>query len=449
LNDVVERRMAVSPENLIILAEVFCVVAVLVFMGKVPLKYNLRNLTVRWRTTMLTALAFTLVVGLLTVMLAFVNGMTQLTKQSGRPDNVLILSEGSTDEVFSNLGYGDTGDIERQPGVARTDGGEPLASPETYVIVNQPIPVKPGERSRRRFIQIRGIEDPVMAGRVHELGLAPGGSWFSQAGVQSAPGSLDDRNATQVIQAVVGTGIAVEIGRDLGKASLAVGDIFDLGPRKWLVVGLLSADGSAFGSEIWAKREIIGPMFGKENYTSITVKAEDADTAAALATYYSNVYSASALKAITETEYFASLSATNKQFLYAINFVAAIMAVGGVFGVMNTMFATVAQRTRDIGVLRILGYARWQILLSFLTEALLLAFIGGVLGCLVGCLADGWTATSILSGGQGGGKFVVLRMFVDAETLAFGLVFSLVMGAIGGLLPALSAMRLRPLESLR
>jgi putative ABC transport system permease protein len=151
-----------------------------------------------------------------------------------------------------------------------------------------------------------------------------------------------------------------------------------------------------------------------------------------------------------ETDYYSKLSATNKQFLGAIIFVTIIMAIGGVFGVMNTMFAAISQRKKDIGVLRILGYARWQVLVSFFLESLVIALVGGILGCALGYLANGWTATSLVSGGQGGfGKTIVLRLVVDANTLAAGLVVTLFMGALGGLVPSLTAMRLRPLESLK
>jgi len=128
--------------------------------------------------------------------------------------------------------------------------------------------------------------------------------------------------------------------------------------------------------------------------------------------------------------------------------VAIVMALGGVFGVMNTMFAAVNQRTRDIGVLRLMGFDRWQILFSILLESLMIAMIGGAIGCAVGTLADGWTATSIVSGGQGGGKFVVLQLTVTADILGAGMILALIMGALGGILPGLVAMRMRPLEAL-
>jgi ABC-type antimicrobial peptide transport system permease subunit len=116
---------------------------------------------------------------------------------------------------------------------------------------------------------------------------------------------------------------------------------------------------------------------------------------------------------------------------------------------MNTMFASIAARIKEVGVLRILGFKRWQILISFMIESLTFAVIGGTLGCLLGLLADGWEASSTLSGGQGGGKSVTLTMIVDGPILAAGFLFTLIMGRLGGLVPALSAMRLNILESLR
>src|SRR5438309_5827701 len=124
-----------SPAIVIPLAAIVLVLAFLLAVGKVPLGYNIRNLMVRWPITFLTALAFTLVVSLLTVMLAFVNGMSRLTEGSGHPGNVMILSDGATDELFSNLLYSDTSNIERQPGVSTDEGGKPLCSREVYIVV--------------------------------------------------------------------------------------------------------------------------------------------------------------------------------------------------------------------------------------------------------------------------------------------------------------------------
>jgi len=129
--------------------------------------------------------------------------------------------------------------------------------------------------------------------------------------------------------------------------------------------------------------------------------------------------------------------------------VTVIMALGGVFGVMNTMFAAIRQRSTDIGVLRVLGFARWQVLVSFLLESLVIAALGGLVGCALGYLANGVTTNSVVDTSDGAIKRVSFRMVVDGNTLAAAVLFTLVMGLLGGLLPAVSAMRRKPLESLR
>ncbi|HEX4131411.1 MAG TPA: ABC transporter permease, partial [Pirellulales bacterium] len=325
------------------------IIVVLVLLGRVPLRYNVRNLAVRWRTTLLTALAFTLVVGLLTVMLAFVRGMNVLTEQSGHGENVIVLSDGAIDELMSNIGYGDSSDLERQAGVARDANDRPLCSRETFLVVNQPIAGAALGAPQRRFIQVRGIDDAAMAGRVHGLRLLPGGAWFSRSGVQpaqvtAASSASGELPTEQLIQAVVGEGMAAQWGSDRSQPPLKVGDVFELGSRRWIAVGIMASEGSTFGSEIWAKRSIVAPMFGKQTYSSIVLKAHDAEAAKQLAGDLTTRFKKSAVQAQTETEYFAKLSETSRQFLAAIIFVAAVMALGGTFGVMNTMFAAIAGR---------------------------------------------------------------------------------------------------------
>ncbi len=326
-----------------------------------------------------------------------------------------------------------------------------MSSREVYIVANQAIPGATSGSRKRRFIQIRGLDEPAMTGHVHGLDLHEGGAWFSPAGVQPMEVTQPDGSTSsiEVIQAVMGEGIAREFGKDLGKETLQVGDVFDLGPRQWIIVGILQSAGSTFDSEVWAKRQIVGPMFGKETYTTIVVRTGSREDAKVLAEDLTKNFKKAALYAQTETDYYEKLNTTNQQFLFAIIVVAIIMAVGGVFGVMNTMFAAISQRINDIAVLRIIGFSRWQVLVSFFLESMIIALVGGLLGCAVGYLADGWTASSIVSGGAGGGKSVVLKLTVDANVLATGIVFTLVMGALGGLLPALTAMRTKPLESLR
>jgi ABC-type antimicrobial peptide transport system permease subunit len=260
------------------------------------------------------------------------------------------------------------------------------------------------------------------------------------------------------IEVVLGEGIARELGKDrqpevVAKAKnpnrLDVGDTFQLNDRTWYVTGVMQSSGSTFDSELWAKRSLIGPIFGKDTYTTLVARTPSAADAIKVRDYFNQEYEKAAVAAQVETDYFASLSETNKQFLFAIGFVTAFMALGGFFGVMNTMFATISQRIKDIGVLRLMGFGRRHVLATFLLESVAIALVGGVLGCLLGSLSDGITANSIVSGGPGGGKFVVLKLTVDAQILAVGMLLTIIMGFLGGLLPSLRAMRWTALETLR
>jgi hypothetical protein len=439
--------LRISPTMAMLAAGGIIILAALAVFGGVPLQYNIRNLIVRWPTTLLTGLAFVLVTGLLVVMMAFVNGMYRLTEQSGQPGNVIILSEGATDEVVSNLGYGDVSDLERQPGVLTDEKNQPLASKESYLIATTPLPLEPGKPPRRRFVQLRGLDDSELSGKVHGLNLLAG-SWLGvdDPGVQPAP----DGKGLGYIRCVVGEGFAASFADAMKSPKYEVGSTFELAERTWVIVGIMASAGTTFDSEIWGKRSILGEKFGKTSYTTIVLRTEDDDAASDLVTHFKTNYTKSKVAAFTETEYFASLSETNRQFSGAIAIVALFMAIGGAFGIMNTMFAMVAQRTKDIGVLRILGFRRWQVLASFLLESLLLAVVGGLIGCAFATLFHGTGATSVVgSGGGPGGKTVVLQLVVDANLIAVGLVFALLMGLIGGLAPSVAAVRLRPLESLR
>ena len=420
----------------------------------IPISYNIRNLVVRWKTTLLTAIGFTLVVALLVVMLAFVQGLNALSEKTGPPGNVIILRDGATDELFSDLA--DDANLAKlwtnHPEIVK-ENGKPLVSLEVYSIATQELPPeKEGGRPGYRFLQVRGVEDCAMSGRVHGLQLKAG-RWFRPTGNE----------------VVMGEGIAHMLG-------LSVGDTFyprekpetagspaqsDASPSRkdvlrWVVVGIMDSRGSPFDSEIWAKRVDVGQYFGKDNeergqrfFTSIVVRTHDAATAEAFAKDLQNRVEEIRINAMPERTYYEEMSKSNMTFLAAAIFIAVVMAIGGMFGLMNTMFAAVSQRIKDIGVLRVLGYERWQVLVSFLLESLLLAALGGALGMLAGFSVNGIEQTGFLSAGQGGGKTVVFTMTVDGFVIGSAIAFTLLMGVLGGVLPAWTAMRLRPLEALR
>jgi ABC-type antimicrobial peptide transport system permease subunit len=362
----------------------------------------------------------------------------------------MILAEGATDEVFSRLPPLGPEELPQdlQQAIAK-DNGKFLVSAEVYVIVNQVIAhPKPGGPFRR-LVQMRGIKDPVVSAQVHRLELKEG-KWLSPTGVRKVSALADGQDTAK--EAVLGEGIAQVMGNDIKGEPLRPGDVISIGPHWWVVTGIMKSEGSTYGSEVWARDTIVGETFGRKNSYSTYVArtASDAIARKAAKVLKTEKVQGTTFQAYTEREYFEKISQTNQQFSVAIFFVAIVMAIGGALGVMNTMFAAINQRAKDIGVLRLLGYTRGQILVSFLLESVVLALLGGLLGCALGFLIEGQTASSIVSSGQGGGgKSVVLRLIVDGNILAMALLFTLAMGLVGGFFPSLSAMRLRPLESLK
>jgi ABC-type antimicrobial peptide transport system permease subunit len=518
--------MTVSPVLIVPFLAILAALGFLAVAGRVPVHYNLRNLLVRWPMTLLTGLAFTVVIALLTYLSAMVNGMSQLTKDSGHPANVIVMSDGSTDESYSYLSVADASHLDHEAGIALNDQGKPLCSREVYILASMTIPpsagdisksqargrikrirsdgtfivtddnavdvtyhladkarvfvdkvestldfAKPGDlvwlayemfgtdrmatevraSGQQRFVQIRGVDDPLIAAQVHSLELQDG-QWFSE-GVKRLEGSEKDKQFETAVQAVLGEGVAKALGPDLNKPSLQVGDVFLLGPMKWKVVGILKASGTIFGSEVWADRAYVGQRYGKAyTLSSVTIRAQSPEAAEKLTADLRDNFKKAKLNPQTEIDYYSKQRSFLTILLTAIIVLTIFMALGGIFGVMNTMFAAISQRTNDIAVLRILGYARWQILVSFVLESLLIAVVGGLLGCALGGLgtiASGGKMTSVIGSEGGWGKTVELRLLVTANTVLIGVLLSMLMGLLGGLLPALGAMRLKPLEAMR
>jgi ABC-type lipoprotein release transport system permease subunit len=423
----------------LVLVVVSLALGVLARLGRVPLLYNLRNLLVRWRTSLTTALAFTLVIALFLFMLAFVQGFMRMTAGSGHPANVMVLSRGATDELVSTISAQEAGaDVALQPGVLRNDKGQPLCSREVYVVVNQLLSIGPNDKRKQRLVQVRGVEDSAIAAAVHGLHRLAEGEWFSPAGIRALPEEEGSRHPRYAVEAVIGHGFARQW-------RLGVGDVFDVGPRSWIVTGIMAEGGSTFDSEMWARDQQVGEAFGKEHaYTSLLLRTADARAAKALAEELNTGFKKAPFHAMPEPEYYATLASTSAGFVSAVYVLAVILAVGGVLGVMNTMFAAVTQRRKDIAMLRVIGFARWQVLVCFLIESLLLAVVGGSIGCAIGSCANGWSANSLI-----GNRNMAFTLNVDAQTLSIAVVFAVIMGALGGMLPALSTLRIRPLEVLR
>ncbi len=381
----------------------------------IPLSYSWRNLRVRWKTTLMTASGFTLVVAALTVMLAFIRGVEETCAVSGEPENVLLLARGNSDEVMSRLDRLVVSQVENARGVARDAANQPLASRELFLVVHH----LDETTGAYRFLQLRGVLPAAF--RVH------------------TSVHLTDGQAFRPSQSEVIIGKAVQ--RETG---LQVGDMIEVGRKRWKITGVFQANGSALESEVWADLNEVASQFRHEGaYSSVVLRAQDADAARALAGRLSRSRSLS-VEAMTETSYYQKQSNEIDLMKTAAWVIAWFMGVGAMFGVMNTMFAAILQRTKDIAVLRIMGFEAAHIVLAFLLEALLIALLGGGLGLALGYAANGFTQTAAL-----GSRQIDFSFRVDAGIVGFAGAFAGVMGVLGGALPALSAMRVKPLEALR
>jgi putative ABC transport system permease protein len=381
----------------------------------VPVSYNYRNLMVRWKTTVMTAAGFTLVVAALVVMLAFINGIEKVCATSGEPENVIVLNKGNHDEVISQVERSLVGQVENTPGIAQDAQGEPLASRELFMVVHHY-----SEKQRAfHFLQVRGVQRQAF--KVHtQLHLVEGRMFLPS-------------------QSEVAVGKAVQ--REHG---LSVGDVLELGRKRWRIAGVFESGGSAFESEVWTDLTELANQFRREGvYSSLVLRTADAEAAKDLAERLTGSRSVS-VEAQTEPKYYEKQGEQTRALQTAAWVIAWFMGIGAIFGVMNTMFAAIGQRIKDIAVLRIMGFQARDILLSFLLEAVLIAFLGGALGLALGYCANGITRSAPI-----GSRQIEFAFDVNGSTVLVAAVFTGIMGILGGLLPALSAMRIKPLEALR
>ncbi len=382
----------------------------------IPFRYSYRNLLVRWKTTLMTAGGFTLVVAALVVMIAFVNGIRTVCQDSGDSRNVVVLAKGNTDEVLSRIDMPTARYVETTPGVIRRQRGRPLLSRELFLVITQPDPHKAGQF---QMLQARGVLPEAF--EVHTQVQVTEGRMF-QAGSQ---------------EVVVGRRMQQEHG-------MTIGSQHEIGRRSWKVVGIFDANNSLFESEVWCPIDSLADTFRRPgSYTSLVARTRDSNEAQELAARLSATRMIT-VEAVTEPTHYAN-QAEQTDLLYTAGMViAAFMSLGAVFGITNTMFAAIGQRIKDIAVMRLLGFRKSQILTVFLIEALLIAALGGAVGLSLGYSINGLTQTFAL-----GARSVAFAFHVDAGVLALGVAFTMGMGLIGGLLPAWSAMRVEALESLR
>jgi len=384
-----------------------------------PVTYNIRNVFVRWRTTGFTVLGVTLVVAVYVLLLSMAAGIKQSNGHTGDKRNIMIVRKGSTAESSSLISKEHSRLIPYMPEIAQDAQGHPLVSADVIILITLPRRDGKGEAN----VVMRGVSPTGMELRPQVKLLK--GRWF-------VPGKRE----------------IVVSSRMAGRfANFDVGQSFRTGGKDLTVVGWFDGGGSAFDSEIWMDTDEARSIFDRENYSSLLVRLADGANAGTF-TNRIDVDKRLSLRADREVDYYASQTKAAGMFEFLGNFLAIAMSIGAVFAAMNTLYASVSARTREIGTLRVLGFSRRAILISFLIEGAFLAFLGGVLGCAAAWglhLYFGTTATMSFESFSE----MMFRFRVTPLLVVKGLIFSVVVGFFGSLLPAIRASRLPVIAALK
>lgn len=382
-----------------------------------PISYNVRNLRVRWQVTLLAIFGIALVVTVFVFLTAMANGFRIALRATGRTDNAILVQKGSQSELTSGIGREASSLMIVDSRIARGTDGQPLASPEIVVVANQPRKTDGAEVN----VLIRGVTPRAFDVR---------------GGIRIVRGKAFTPGIDEII---VGERVAERFGLEVGKT-------VSLQKRNWSVVGVFASEGSGFESEIWGDLDTLaGPFRRQGGYQSIAVRLADPSTFEAFKKTFEDDPQVQ-VSIHQERKYYEDQAGGVVNALMGLAaFVSVVMGIGAVFGAMNTMYAIVAARTREIGTLRALGFSRRSILFSFVLESVFLAFVGGVLGCVLALPANGVTSAT------NGANFSELAFAfrITPVALGYGLFFAVVMGFLGGLLPATRASRLPITTALR
>jgi putative ABC transport system permease protein len=384
-------------------------------MMAVPLSYNVRSLYVRQKLTLLGIGGIALVIAVLIVLMAIANGFRVALSATGSPINAIV-TQRSNSELSSSITRDGAQILSNDPRVMTDANGRALFSPELVVIANM----------RRQD----GADVNVTVRGVSQMAFTVRTSIKVTSGRQFQPGLSEVVVGRKILERMDG----MEIGRS-----------FKLQRHDWAIVGVFDADGSAFESEIWGDADVIGPAFNRVGYQSVTLRMRDPSTIPALNAELEH-NPRMQVQAVQERKYYEDQSGiVSGQLLGLAVFVSIVMGIGAVFGAMNTMYALVAARTREIGTLRALGFSKVSILTAFVAESTFLAIVGGALGCLIALPANGMT--SAVMGTNFGEIGFAFR--ISGTSLAVGLGLAALMGVAGGVLPAYRAARMPITLALR
>jgi putative ABC transport system permease protein len=377
---------------------------------------------VRKTTTFATAGGIALVVFVLAAAFMLSAGVSKTLVAGGRPDNAIVTRKGSVQEMASSIESKSVSLVLATPGVKKDSAGAPLGGGEVVVVIAQDrLGGEPGQVTN---ILVRGVNDNVLQVRPDVRIIE---------GRPAKPGTDE---------VIIGKGL---VGKYRG---MMLGDNFDLKKnRPVTVVGVFEAGGSSFESEVWVNLETARTSFGREGLvSSVTVQL---DSAAKFDAFKATIETDKQLllEARRETKYYEDQSQGTSMFIGIMGFIITLFcAAGATLGAMNTMFAAVAQRKREVGTLRALGFSRFSILLSFVLESTVLALVGGLVGLLAALLL---TTQRISMMNFQTWQEISFSFAAKPEIMIGALLAGVVMGVVGGFLPALKAARTSPIEAMR
>jgi len=385
----------------------------------IPFFYNLRSVTNRPVSTATTAIGIGLTVAIFIGALALAAGFRASLVTTGSPDNAIVLRKGADSEISSGVTLDQTHILEANPAVATGPDGRPLTSAEMVIVVNKQ---RIGQKGSSN-VMLRGV-DPAAA----DL----------RGGITMVAGRTFTPGTDEVIVA----------RRIAGRfANCNVGDHLRFEQRDFTVVGQFTAKGSAFESEIWGDAAVLMPALHRQGYFQTFVfrmkdpkrfdqvkKELEADPRLQI-------------QVRREREFYTAQSEAFTILITVVGaFITVIMAIGAVFGAANTMYATISSRTREIAMLSVLGFGSWAIFVSFVVESVIVAVVGGVIGCVLALPMNGITSstTNFQSFSE-----MAFQFRITPQILGFGVGFAALLGLVGGFFPALQAARMKLTRSLR
>jgi len=375
----------------------------------IPLIYNVRSVKARWTSAIVAVLGIAGTVGVFVAMLSLARGFKATLVSSGSADNAIIMRAGATSEMTGGVTVDTVKIVQDATGIARGADG-PLVTPEVVLVA--PIPLK--STGTDANVQVRGVSKNVLEIRKN---------------IKIAEGRMFTPGLTEIV---------VGKNANLSYSGLTLGNTISLGSVRFQIVGIFDAGGSAFDSEIWGDAHLIGPAYNRPDtfFQSITVHLASPDSLQQVRDALTSDPRLN-VDVTREVDYYSKQSTRLTTLITVLGgLVAAIMAIGAVFGALNTMYSAISERGREIATMRAIGFAAGSVVFSFVVEALLIALVGGLIGCVAVLPLNGLT-----TGAMNLQTFshMAFAFKITPELLVKGIIFALAMGVVGGLLPAIRA----------